>query len=329
MGMGGAAIVGAGGFVGAHLVRGFEARGVRVVPVVRAVDDRTPTAAMVLGDAAPEVAALRGVEVVVHAAGTGAADPAAERGGDLELLEQAMRLAEAARAARFVLVSTVAVYGFPFRLPITEAHPYAPRTARAAARVEVEMRARRMVRELGIDLVIARPARVYGPGDTGGFLEGLASMIRSGAYRVVGDGNNVLHHIHVDDVVEGIWSASNRDEAAGEHFILAGPETTTLAELSERVARAVGRTLPRRRVPTGVARAFATVVDVATSRGILTPREPPLYHAKLDELTLPQCFDTSKARRLLGFLPRVGYEEGIARTLRGDWPALARAGATP
>jgi nucleoside-diphosphate-sugar epimerase len=119
------------------------------------------------------------------------------------------------------------------------------------------------------------------------------------------------------------------ERAAGDHFLLAGPETTTLAELSDRVARAVGRPLPRRRIPSGLVRALATVVDVAANRGIaFGGNGPPLYHAKLDELTLPLWFDVSKARRRLGYEPRVGYDEGIARTLRGDWPALARAGAS-
>jgi nucleoside-diphosphate-sugar epimerase len=332
MGIRGAAIIGASGFLGSHLARGFEARGARVVPVLRAVDARSPAEAVSLADASEgSVSAERvhGLDVVVHAASSRSTAPTfTMRAVELDLLERAMRLASSALVRRFVLVSNVVVYGFPSRLPVTEDHPFAPRTAHAAVRLEIEMRARRLARELDLDLSIVRPARIYGPGDRSSLLEGLASMIRSGAYRVVGDGDNVLHHIHVDDAVEGIWLAATRPEASGEHFLLAGPETTTLAALSGPVARAIGRSLPRRRVPSGLARALATVVDVAASRGLaFVGSEPPHYHAKLDELTLPQWFDVTKARRRLGFLPRVVYEEGVARTLQGEWPALARAGA--
>ena len=45
-------------------------------------------------------------------------------------------------------------------------------------------------------------------------------------------------------------------------------------------------------------------------------------------MTMPLWFDVAKARARLGFAPRVGYEEGLRRTLRGEWPALSRAGAT-
>ena len=44
-------------------------------------------------------------------------------------------------------------------------------------------------------------------------------------------------------------------------------------------------------------------------------------------MTLPLWFDCAKARERLGYAPRVGYEEGIMRTLCGEWPALAREGA--
>ena len=331
-GIAGAAIVGAGGFLGTHLVRGFEARGVRALPLVRVVEERSPAGARAFDDAVESPQLLEGVDVVVFVAAVSArnADAAAQRTANLDLVERAMRAAAQAHVRRFVLVSSVSVYGFPARLPITEEHPYAPRTARAATLVEAEMRARRAARELALDLVIARPTTVYGPGDRHGPLEAMAAMIRAGTYRVVGSGDNVLHHTHVDDVVEGLWLAATHPDAAADHFLLAGPETTTLTGLSELVARAMGRPLPTRRIPSSLARAVATLVDVAANRGIaFTSGAPPLVHAKLDGLTLPLCFDGAKARRRLGFVPRVSYEEGVMRTLRGEWPALARAGAGP
>jgi nucleoside-diphosphate-sugar epimerase len=329
--LGGAAIVGAGGFLGSHLVRGFEARGARIVPVVRTVGDRSAAGAVALDGLPGDAAALAGCEALVHAAAVRPrhrAESAEARATNLALLERAMRLAAAAHVPRFVLLSGVAVYGFPARLPVTEDHPYAPRTAQAAAKVEIEVRARRTARELGLDLVIVRPAPTYGPGDRASLVASMAQSMRAGTYRIVGAGDNVLHHVHVDDVVEGVWLAATVAEAAGDHFVLAGPETTTLAALSALVARAIDRPLPRRHVPSSFARALATVVDVATNRGIaFTDREPPLHHAMLDEATLPLCFDVAKARRRLGFAPRVGYAEGTMRTLRGEWPSLAQAGA--
>ncbi|MCL2448978.1 MAG: NAD-dependent epimerase/dehydratase family protein, partial [Polyangiaceae bacterium] len=60
------AVTGAGGFIGSHLVRGFDARGANVLPIVRAVNDKSPADARAMRDAIADVDALRGVDVLVH-----------------------------------------------------------------------------------------------------------------------------------------------------------------------------------------------------------------------------------------------------------------------
>jgi nucleoside-diphosphate-sugar epimerase len=306
----GAAVTGAAGFFGAHLVRGFAARGAHVRALVHAIDTRSPHGARSLADVIAEPSLLAGIDVLVHAAAVRhryGVDVSTYRTSNVDLVEHVMRACAAAGVRRFVLVSSVGVYGFPQRLPVTEEQPYAPRTLYSATKVEAEV---------GIELVIVRPTIVYGPGDHNGMLGKMAAMIRAGSYRIVGSGKNVLHHAHIDDIVDGLWLAATCPEAAGNHVILAGPETTTLFELSALVARAVGRPLPRVRVPLSVARSVATVVDVAAYRGIaFSTREPPINNEKLDVMTLPIAFDIGKARRLLGFSPSVGYHAGVMRTL--------------
>jgi nucleoside-diphosphate-sugar epimerase len=327
----GVAISGAAGFLGSHLVRGFDARGARVLPLVRVVEGRSPAGARTLEEVCADPSALDSVDAFVHAAAIrlrhGVEAPA-DHAANIDGIERAMRASANAGVRRFLLVSCVGVYGFPAHLPVTEQHPYAPRTPYFGMKVEAEVRAGRIARELALELTIVRPAILYGPGDRNGLLPKMAAMIRSSTYRIVGSGDNILHHVHVDDIVEGIWLAATREEAAGEHFILAGPETTTLTRLSALVARAMGRELPRGHVPVAVARALATAVDAAEQyRVAFTKRDPPIDHEKLDVTTLSVRFDVAKARRLLGFAPVVGYEEGVMRTIQGQWPALARAGA--
>ena len=302
------------------------------MPLVRVVEGWSAAGARVLEEACADPSGLAGVDVFVHAAGVRShgADASASRSSNVDGVERAMRSCAAAGVRRFVFVSCVDVYGFPARLPVAPGDPFAPRTVYAGMRVEAEMGARRAARELPLELTIVRPAIVYGPGDRHGMLSKMAAMIRASTYRVVGPGDNVLHHAHIDDVVEGIWLAATRREAAGEHFILAGPETITLADLSALMARAMGRQLPRSHVPVAVARAVATAVDAAEQFGVaFTKREPPIDHEKLDAMTLSVRYDIGKAQRLLGFAPSVRYEEGVMRTWRGQWPALARAGADP
>lgn len=311
-------ITGAAGFLGTHLVRSFAARGFDVLPLVREVDERSPAGARALDEVLTTPGALDGFDALVHAAAVRhrhGVDERTYRASNVGLVERLLRAASG-RVRRFVDVSSVGVYGFPSRLPVTEAHPYAAKTLYSVTKIEAEQIVRRLAPELGIEHVIVRPTIVYGPGDTNGMLDKMAQMIRAGTYRVVGSGANTLHHTYVDDIVDGIHLAVASPSAAGEDFVLAGPETITLQRISELVARAVGRPLARMHVPLALARMAATAFDIATYRGwAFETREPPINHAKLDVMTVPISFDTSKARRVLGYAPRVGYEDGIARTL--------------
>jgi nucleoside-diphosphate-sugar epimerase len=316
------AVSGAAGFLGSHLVRGFKARGAEVVPLVRCVDARAPAAALALEDVLGAPAKLAGADVFIHSAAVRhryGADTRTYRTSNVDLVGRAMRASAAAGVRRFVFVSSVGVYGFPERLPVTEEYPYAPRTMYSETKVQAEECAREIARESAVELCIVRPTIFYGPGDTNGMMDKMATMIRAGTYRVVGSGENELHHAHVDDIVAGTWLAATRPEAAGEHFVLAGPETTTLRRLSELVARAVGRRLPRVTVPLRLARTVASAVDAAAKSGIaFVKREPPINHEKLDVMTLPIRFDVGKARKMLGYGPAIGYEEGVLRTLQGE-----------
>jgi nucleoside-diphosphate-sugar epimerase len=149
-------------------------------------------------------------------------------------------------------------------------------------------------------------------------LDKMARMIAARRYAVVGRGRNVLHHVFVDDVVDGILLAARNPAASGGDFILAGPETTTLRQLSEHVAQALGRSLPPVSVPLRAARLAASAVELTARLGLgFGEQEPPINHEKLDVMTLPIAFDIGKARAALGYAPSVGYAEGVARALEG------------
>jgi len=259
-----------------------------------------------------------GVSAVVHSAavrhrhGVGLAE---YRASNIDLVERLMR-AIAGRVGRFVYISSVGVYGFPSALPISEGNSFAPRTLYSATKVEAEKLVRRLALELGIEFTILRPTIFYGEGDTNGMLDKLARMIAAGTYRIVGDGTNILHHTHIDDVVDATLLAVESPLAANDDFIVAGPETITLEHLSEMVAQAIGKRVPRLRVPIGVARGVATAIDVLQySNVFFLNKEPPINNEKIDVMALSVSFDGSKARRF-GFEPRVGYREGLRRTLK-------------
>ena len=292
--------------------------GQEVLAVVRTRRATDADGAQTLDDVFATPSVLDGVEVLVHAAairhryGTSRDDYVRVNVGSTERL---LAIAKG-RVKRFVFVSSVGVHGYPKSLPVTEAAPYAPCTVYSESKVEAE-RAVRTAHERGdLDTVIIRPTIFYGAGDQNGMLDKMARMIAAGTYAIVGDGENVLHHAHVDDIVAGTRLACERPEAVGEDFILCGPETITLRRLSALTARALGRRLPPIHVPLGIARIVASAFDFAWPRlPASVRREPPLSHEKIDVMTIPVAFDCGKARRMLGYAPIVRYDEGIRRTV--------------
>ena len=209
-------------------------------------------------------------------------------------------------------VSTVSLASCPSR------RHHRSRRARSTARPRSKPRpvVARLAPSLGLEYTIVRPTIVYGPGDTNGMLDKLAAMLRARRYRLVGSGENTLHHTHVDDVVRGVLTLAESAGAVNEHFIVAGPETITLRRLGELVARAVGVEVPRVRIPLRLARLAASCIDLATSRGLaFTKREPPINNEKLDVMTVPIAFD-----------PIEGTRRGLRTSdwLRGRHRAYAR-----
>jgi nucleoside-diphosphate-sugar epimerase len=309
----GVVVTGAGGFLGQALAHEASCP---VLRVVRRAEGQPLPSTVTMPELLAQPASLDGAELLVHAAairhrhGTGAADYQAS---NVELVERLLRAA-ANRVKRFVLVSSVGVYGFPAELPISESTPLAPRTLYSQTKIEGEKLVRRLAPQLGLAYTIVRPTILYGLGDTNGMMDKLAAMLRSGRYRIVGRGLNTLHHTHVSDAARGILALGRDERARGEDFILAGPETITLRRLSELVAAAVGVRLPRISVPLPLARAVATAVDLAAYHGLAFRGEPPVNHEKLDVMTVPIAFDATKAKSA-GFAPRIGYEEGIRLTL--------------
>jgi len=311
------AISGAAGFLGKHLVRMARERGDTVIPLVRARTASSDPEARSLEEFLLEAPGER-IDAFIHAAAV-----RHRHGVDLEEyrasnVDLPVRIARALHTnlGRFVLVSSVGVYGWPSNLPVSERTPYAPRTTYSETKVLAERGMRSLASELALDLTIVRPTIVYGPGDTNGMLDKLARALEAHRYALVGSGHNVLHHTFVDDMVDGILLAARHPAAANDDFILAGPETTTLRELSEYVARAVGVRLPRVSIPLAAARVASSGIAAAAHLGLAyAHREPPVSHEKLDVMTLPIAFDIGKARARLGYAPAVGYAAGVPRAV--------------
>lgn len=317
-------VTGVTGFTGGHLARDLQRRGqavrglVRRASLPRAANLRADAVEVALGDLtdpASLASACAGVDLVYHIAATyreaGQAD-AVYRAINVDGTKFLLEAALAAGVRRFVHCSTGGVHGHVERPPADEDAPFAPGDIYQRTKLEAELAAAEFGRRHPIEVVVARPIGIYGPGDTR-FLKMFRGLAR-GRFPMLGSGRVFYHLTFIDDLVEGLRLCGELPQAAGRVYLLAGPECTTLAELVQLVARELGVRPPHGRWPVWPVWVAGALCELAcVPLGI----EPPLYRRRVDFYRKSRAFDISRARAELGYNPAVRLQEGIRRT--ADW----------
>jgi nucleoside-diphosphate-sugar epimerase len=120
--------------------------------------------------------------------------------------------------------------------------------------------------------------------------------------------------VFVEDLVRGILLAARSDRAEGEIFNLADSENMGVHEAMRRIASALGKRTLHVRVPVTLGYAAA----LASELKIRLTRRPDIFNwMKMADLVQTNwTVDIGKARRLLGYEPRVSIDEGGALTYR-------------
>jgi dihydroflavonol-4-reductase len=262
-----ALVTGATGFVGAAIARALSDAGWQVRVLVRSGSDRSNLQPLALdvveGDLADERSlegALEGCAGLFHAAADyrlGARDTAELYRTNVEGTRNILNAARTAGVARIIYTSSVATMGIPSdgspgeeRTPVTLDHMIGHYKRSKYLAEEVARDAARS----GMSVVIVNPSTPVGPGDIKptptGQLVLDAARGRMPAYVDTG-----LNIVHVDDVAAGHLLAFERGKP-GERYILGG-EDMTLQTILAQIARLVGRSPPRIRLP------YAAVLPVA------------------------------------------------------------------
>lgn len=313
-------VTGATGFTGGHLARALRARGDDVRALVRdparATELSRVGVELVTGDlrdGGAVDAAARGVEVVYHIAAIYRQAGLREeeyRAVNADAVRAVIEAAARGGARRVVHCSTVGVHGDIERPPGNEDAPLRPGDIYQVTKLEGERNAAEAAAQTGIEVVIARPTGIYGPGD-----RRLLKLFRGVARRrfvILGSGRIFYHLTHIDDLIQGFRLCAEVPQAAGRTYILAGPEVTTLNELVEVIAEEAHVPPPRLHLPV-----WPFWLAGAACEALCAPLgiEPPIYRRRVDFFTKSRAFDIARARQEIGYAPAVGLRDGVRRTL--------------
>lgn len=198
---------------------------------------------------------------------------------------------------RFIYSSSSSVYGGARKLPTKESENLPnPKSPYAAQKFAGEPFCRIFSELYGLDTVCLRYFNVFGPGQYGdspystvisAWLEAARFPGRKRAF-LEGDGNQSRDFCYVDNVVQAnILAMKYRGRLNGEVFNVAHGERTTVNEAKKLIEKYTGRKLSLEKRPS---------------------RKGDVRHTQAD---------ISKARKLLGYQPKIKFKEGLKKTV--EW----------
>ncbi len=316
-------VTGGTGFTGKALVRRLLDLGHEVVALdykegLRTAELREQGAEVVLGSVTDEEVvrrAMDGAEVVHHLAAAfremNVPDSHYWRvnvGGTRNVLEAA--LAQGVR--KVIYCSTCGVHGNIDHPPGGEDAPIQPADYYQRSKYEAEP----LVREFnqkGLPAVILRPAAIYGPGDPERFLM-IFRRVARGSFPMLGDGRTWYHPLYIDNLVDAFVLAMRDGVGDGEAYLIADDQYLEIEDLVRRVGRALGVDVKVPHYPAWPVVAASHVVEKACRPFGITP---PIFPRRVEWYRQNRAFKIDKARRELGYEPKVGIDEGLRRT--ADW----------
>jgi nucleoside-diphosphate-sugar epimerase len=207
---------------------------------------------------------------------------------------------------RFTYVSSSMVFERAEQFPTTEAYlPDCPppRSAYGWSKLAGEVYCRAAHDEHGLPFTICRPFNAYGPGELPDAEPGIAhavpdlirkSLARMRPLPIFGSGDQTRTLTHVDDIADGIVTATAHAAGLNEDFNISASDELTVAEIAQRCWEACGN----------------------------APDELQLEHLPSFDVDVQRRWPSvEKADRLLGWRARIGVHNGLeetARWLRGQ-----------
>jgi nucleoside-diphosphate-sugar epimerase len=314
-------VTGATGFIGRRLVARLLTEGARVRALVLEGDPGEAhlprgSVEIVRGsvtDRSSVDRATEGVEAVFHLAAV-VGDWAPEelfRSVTIEGTRNVLSAAAEAKA-RAVLASSIVVYGDAIgRAVCSEDHPFGePVGAYSRSKQEQERIALDLGRRAGLAVTTLRLANVFGPGSRP-WVEMAIEQLKSGAPALIGRGDQNAGLCYVDNAAEAFVRAALTPSSAGRAYNVSDASDITWRRYFEDLARASG-SRPPGSLPLPLATIAARACERAWSALKLKGR-PPVTREALNLVGSHHRIPIDRARRELGFEPKVGYEEGMAR----------------
>jgi len=305
-------ITGALGFVGRALAAQYRELGAKTC----GLDIRADTALdVVAGDVSKQDEwqdAVNGCDLVIHTAAIVTNNVSRTEAWRVNVLGTRRVLDAAIKSGvkRFVHISSLAAMRFILDDQANESAPVMP-TGNPYVDTKIASEQTVLAAHAAgeIACTIIRPADVYGPGSRPWTLVPV-QMIQKGLFLLPAHGRGIFRAIYIDDLVNGVMFAAEKDEGIGQIFILGGEKAVTCETFFGHYHRMLGKGTPLL-MNTSTAVAIAEIGRVLFT---LLGKQTELGRGAMEMLSKKNTVSNAKAHNLLGWEPQVDLDEGMRRT---------------
>lgn len=212
---------------------------------------------------------------------------------------------------KFIYCSTCGVHGNVKNPPAAETAPITPADYYQFTKYEGEKVAHEYMQQ-GMDISILRPAAIYGPDDPERWLM-LFKRVAPGHFYMFGDGKATYHPLYIDNLIDAFILAMSVPAAKGQTYLIADEKYYTLTDLVKVIADVLDVDVKITYLPFRPLWIAALGVETVSYPLRISP---PLFRRRVDWFRQNRAFDISKAKRELGYDPKVDLKTGLASTAR-------------
>lgn len=313
------AVTGGSGFIGSHLVQKLVSEGHEIKVLVRKTSNtknlKTLNVKLVVGDIRDRESVeslVDDVEIVYHNAAkvyTGSIDEFWSV--NLQGTENMLRACLNRSINKFIHVSSVGVTGNIKNPPANESHPYNPTFPYDRSKCAAEKLALQYNLKHEMPITIVRPTAVYGPGHH--LFPRFYQAVQKGFFPFIGSMKNLIHLCYIDNLIQGIMLAADKRESTGEIYIIGDEKPVTWIEHIKTIAEVIGVNPPSLHVPLSL---MKVIIYLSEFKSWMFGGEPLLTQRWLEEITKNFAYDITKAKKSLGYNPKISLKEGISRTVK-------------
>jgi UDP-glucose 4-epimerase len=299
------AITGGAGFIGSNLALFLKRLGYEVTCIdnlsrsleynVRRLSlENIPIHVSDVRDFEKLVGLIRGCDIVVHTAALidveeSLKDPISYFENNAVGTAVVSKACVSANVERLVYISSAAVYGEPQKVPVEEIHPRNPMSPYGLSKLFGENIVELYSKVYRLKYVNLRLFNVFGPGQgSGGYAGVIAKFVKNVKCgqkpTVYGDGLQTRDFIHVNDVCHAI-ECSFKTEYVNETYNIGSGSETKIVDLAKKIM-------------------YLANVD----------GEPSFAPQRAGDVRF-SCADISKAKKLLGFYPKISLDDGLKTLL--------------